>query len=170
MCCYICCEIKNIINKNVINNYKYVIHMNCCMIFILSEYFYKFINFFNYYFWWRSGRNFNQKNSSKLCFGVRIQNSESRREIKYLQKKFWLLTTVFCIPETSQLCCGVVDYIHICNNIETYIQYCNIDNLDLTYNNKLLCVGMVIAVLLSGQKNEYLKKQKGAMDRRRSEE
>ena len=30
----------------------------------------------------------NQKNSSKLCFGVRIQNSESRRGIKISSKKF----------------------------------------------------------------------------------
>ena len=52
----------------------------------------------------------NQKNSSKLCFGVRIQNSESRRRIKISSKKFWLLTTVFCIPDTSQLCCGVVHW------------------------------------------------------------
>ena len=41
-----------------------------------------------------------------------------------------------------------------------YIQYCNIINFDITYNNRLLCVGTIIAVLLSKQKNKYLKNRK----------
>jgi hypothetical protein len=39
-----------------------------------------------------------------------------------------------------------------------------------SFNNKLLCIGTIIAITFVKAKNEYLKKQKGAMDRRRSEE
>jgi len=41
------------------------------------------------------GMFINQKNSSKLCFGVRMQNSESRRGIKISSKK--ILTSDYCI-------------------------------------------------------------------------